>query len=121
MERLDWLIVALALLEGSWLAFDGAHALITGDYVTPKTGRYAGQLGSWANVVSAVGIPPRSALMIGIHLTQGAAWLAVTFCFILGFSWGRTGMLVCAVLGLWYVPLGTLLSSTQVILLLVRK
>jgi hypothetical protein len=45
MDRLDWLIVALALLEGSWLAFDGAHALITGDYVTPKTGRYAGQLG----------------------------------------------------------------------------
>jgi hypothetical protein len=47
MDRLDWLIVALALLEGSWLAFDAAHALITGDYVTPKTGRV--RRAAWAN------------------------------------------------------------------------
>ena len=28
-------------------------ALVKGDYVTPKSGPYAGQLGPWSNVVSA--------------------------------------------------------------------
>ena len=54
-------LVALVLFEAGWMAFDGAHALVTGDYVTPSTGSYAGQLGPWADVVSAAGIGPRLA------------------------------------------------------------
>lgn len=63
MTFTHWLIVALALLEASWMAFDGTRALIVGDYVTPKTGAYAGQLGPWANVVQRLGIHPRSTSM----------------------------------------------------------
>ena len=36
-----------------------AVALIAGDYVTPSKGQYAGQLGPWARLVSAVGLEPR--------------------------------------------------------------
>lgn len=117
MHWLGWIVLVLALIEGGWLAFDGSRALVVGDYVTPRSGQYAGQLGPWAKVVSAVGIEPRSALMKSIHVVLGAVWLGVMVCFALGVPWARTGMLVCAVLGLWYLPFGTLLSIIQIVLL----
>ncbi len=117
MNGLSWFVLFLALTEGGWLAFDGAHALITGDYVTPQSGEHAGQLGPWAGVVSALGIEPRSILMQSIHLLLGLTWLAVTVCFTLRIPWSRTAMVVCAVLGLWYLPFGTLLSIIQIMLL----
>ena len=45
---LSWVVVLCALTEAGWLAFDGGHALVTGDYVTPNEGPYAGQLGPWS-------------------------------------------------------------------------
>ena len=45
MHWLGWVVLLLAFTEGGWLAFDGGHALVVGDYVTPRTGRFAGQLG----------------------------------------------------------------------------
>lgn len=113
------IVLLLALLEGGWLAFDGAHAFITGDYVTPGSGPYAHQLGPWSQLVSSLGIPPRSALMKSIHLGLGLGWLGVAASYAGGFSWARKGMLVCALLGLWYLPFGTLASLLQIILLLV--
>ena len=83
MHWLGWVVLALALIEGGWLAFDGGHALITGDYVTPKSGQYAGQLGPWSKLVTAIGIEPRSTLMKCIHLTLGSVWLVVMVCFAL--------------------------------------
>lgn len=118
MHWLGWVVVALAFFEGGWLAFDGGRALVVGDYVTPKTGRFAGQLGPWSKVVAAVGIEPRSTLMKAIHLVLGLAWLVVIVCFVLRLPWAWGGMLACAVLGLWYLPFGTLLSIVQVILLM---
>jgi hypothetical protein len=118
VHRLKWLVVVLALIEGGWLAFDGGHALITGDYVTPQAPERRGQLGPWAMVVAAVGIEPRSTLMKGIHLGLGLAFLAMTACFAFGLPWARAGMILCAVLTLWYLPVGTLLSLVQIVVLL---
>lgn len=117
MHWLGWIVLGLALFSGGWLAFDGAHALVTGDYVTPRTGRFAGQLGPWSKVVSAVGIEPRSTAMKLIHVVVGAAWLIAMAGFATRQPWGRGGMLVCAILGLWYLPWGTLLGMIQVVLL----
>ena len=75
MHWLGWIVVLLAIIEGGWLAYDGGHALILGDYVTPKSGQYQGQLGPWSKVVSAIGIEPRSTLMKCIHLIFGIAWI----------------------------------------------
>lgn len=118
MHWFGWVVVGLALVEGGWLAFDGGHALVTGDYVTPKSGPHAGQLGPWSRLVSAVGIEPRSTLMKSVHLGLGLAWLGVVVCFAGGLPWAWWGMLVCATLGLWYLPFGTLLSVIQIVLLL---
>lgn len=118
MHWLAWIVVLFALIEGGWLAFDGGHALVTGEYVTPSSGPYAGQLGPWSKLVAAVGIDPRSTLMKSIHLGLGVAWVVVLVCFSLGVSWAWLGMLICAFAGLWYLPFGTLLSVIQIVLLL---
>jgi hypothetical protein len=117
LNRLGWIVFTLAVLEGGWMAFDGGHALVTGDYVTPRSGRFAGQLGLWAHLVSAAGIEPRSALMKLIHLILGTVWLDAALWFALGLPWSRVGILVCAILSLWYLPFGTLLSLVQIVLL----
>ena len=36
MSWIGWIVLLLALVEGGWFAFDGATALVTGDYVTPE-------------------------------------------------------------------------------------
>ncbi len=63
MGWMVWAVAVLAVVVAGWFLFDGLYALITGDYVTPKSGEHAGQLGPWSSVVSAVGITPRSTAM----------------------------------------------------------
>jgi hypothetical protein len=121
VSRLAWIVIAFAVIEAGWLAFDGARALTVGDYVTPSSGPHAGQLGPWSKVVAAVGIEPRSTLMKSIHLGLGAAWLVVIVCYILRMPWAWTGMMVCAVLGLWHLPIGTVLSVVQICLLVLLR
>ena len=118
MHGLAWIVVVLAFVEGGWLAFDGGHALVTGEYVTPKSGQYAGQLGPWSKLVSAVGIEPRSTLMKLIHVTLGFTWVMMIVFFIWGSPWAWWGMIFCAGAALWYLPFGTLLSLIQIALLL---
>jgi hypothetical protein len=118
MHWLGWVVLLLAFIEGGWLAFDGGRALVVGDYVTPSSGKFAGQLGPWSKLVSAVGVDPRSPLMKAVHLVLGLVWLAVMACFALRLPWAWWGMVACAVAGLWYLPFGTLLSVIQIVLLL---
>ena len=118
MHWTSWIVLALAFIEGGWMCFDGGRALIVGEYVTPGSGRYAGQLGPWSKVVSAVGIEARSTLMKSIFLIFGLAWLGIMVCFGLALEWAWWGMLVCAIAASWYLPFGTLLSLIQIVLLL---
>jgi len=115
--RLAWVVLFLALFEGGWLAFDGAHALLAGDYVTPSSGEYAGQLGPWSKLVRAVGLEPRSTLVMSIHLVLGGSWLLVAAAFAAGARRAWRGMVACAIAGLWYLPFGTLLGVLQLALL----
>lgn len=113
-----WVVAGLVLLNGGWMAFDGGTALLVGDYVTPKTGQLAGTLGPWSRIVEAVGIGPRSTLMKSIFLIYGLAYLAATAAFILGAPPARWAVVILAVLGLWYIPFGTLINIIVLALLL---
>ena len=113
-----WVVVGLVLLNGGWMAFDGGRALIVGDYVTPKTGLLAGTLGPWSEIVEAAGIDPRSGLMKSAFLVYGLAYLVATAALVLGASAAWWSVLVLAVLGLWYIPFGTLINIIVIILLL---
>jgi hypothetical protein len=111
-------IPLIALLVGGWMAFDGAHALATGHYVTPASGPNAGRLGPWSHVVSAVGLDPGSAAVKWLHVILGVGWLAALLLFIVkpGVSW--FALLGCAIFSLWYLPIGTVLSVVEICLLL---
>jgi len=118
MRWLRWIVIALALMEAGWMTFDGARALIIGDYVTPKSGEYAGQLGPWTKVVSAVGIAPRSTLMKWTFVIYGMTWLIIIGCFALESPWARWAMLIAAAGSLWYLWVGTISSLILITLLL---
>ena len=120
MHWSNWVIVTLTVIEAGWMAYDGSRALIVGDYVTPKSGQYAGQLGPWSKVVAAVGIAPRSTLMKVIFAIYGFAWLLIMVLFIMKVPWAKWAMLAAAVGALWYLPFGTLCSAIQIVLLLLK-
>jgi hypothetical protein len=121
MHWLHWIIIVLALQQAGWMAFDGTRALIAGDYVTPKSGAYAGQLGPWSKLVEAIGVPPRSTLMKSTFVIYGVAWLAIIVCFIFRLPWAWTAMLIAAIGALWYLPIGTFFSTMQIVLLLLPQ
>ena len=119
MNRLRWITIILALVVAGWLTFDGTRAFVVGDYVTPKTGEHAGQLGPWTKLVSSIGIEPRSTLMKTIFILYGIAWLATVICYALGYRWAWWAMLFAAVGALWYLWIGTVASLIIIILLLI--
>ena len=104
---MKWIIVILIILSSGWMFADGMRALVLGDYVTPAHGEYAGQLGPWAGVLKAVDIDPRSTVVKSAFVLYGIA----SFIAVIGFAtdklWGRSALIVLAVLGLWYLPIGT--------------
>lgn len=104
---MKWAIVILVVLNAGWMFFDGTNALVNGDYVTPSSGEYAGQLGPWAGLVEAAGIEPRSVFMKTIFVVYGTFALVAAIGFSLKQSWGLNLLIAMAVLGLWYLPFGT--------------
>ncbi len=107
-----------ALVLGAWLTFDGAHALIAGDYVTPKSGRFAGQLGPWSRLVEGIGLQPRSILFMTIHVALGSSLTLASLWFAVRpqpASWWALVAATC--LCLWYLPFGTLLGLITVVAL----
>jgi len=103
-------IIVLALGPGLFMAFDGLRALIIGDYLTPTTGPFAGQLGPWSRVVNAVGIAPRSMMMKVTFVLFGAAWLWANAGFLRRARWSAGALATLAVATLWYLPVGTIVS-----------
>ncbi|HZM21690.1 MAG TPA: hypothetical protein VFC02_08100 [Anaerolineales bacterium] len=121
MNWKDWVIVILVAFTGGWMLIDGSRALIAGDYTTPSSGEYAGQLGPWSNLVKAVGIEPRSTLMKSIFVGYGLAALVVLACFVFGLSWARTALIIISILGLWFLPIGTITNLIALTLLFIGR
>lgn len=100
-----------AVLLGAWMLFDGARALVVGDYVTPTTGRYAGQLGPWADVLAAAGIAPRAPETMAAFVVLGVAWLSAALAHASRARHAGLALATLAVLSLWYLPSGTLIAG----------
>jgi hypothetical protein len=120
MNPLRIAIPLIALFVGGWLTFDGTRAVISGDYVTPRRGPRAGQLGPWSKIVSAIGIDPRSTSMKCIHIVLGILWLISALTFLARPTLGRFALVGCAISSLWYLPVGTVLSVVELGLLFLQ-
>jgi hypothetical protein len=92
---------------------DGAHRLITGDFV-----RLRGQLGPWAALVQRLGLEPMN--LAPLFLALGILWLVVANLFLFQnspTSW--RALVALAILSLWYLGFGLALDVATLILLLV--
>jgi hypothetical protein len=119
MRVLRGCIIFLALGPALFMTFDGFRALTLGDYLTPTTGPFAGQLGPWSGVVSAAGIAPRSSMMKVIFVLLGLAWLGAIAGFLYRTRRSAGALAVLAVATLWYLPVGTLVSALVLVGLVV--
>ena len=108
--------VVLSILEGLFMLSDGLHALITGRYFAP-----GGQSAPWATVVAAAGINPFSPGVKASLVILGAAFLLAAAAY--AFYKRRSGFALgtVAVLTLWYLPLGTILSLVVLVSIAVSK
>lgn len=111
-------VLVLGLVEGAWMTFDGTRALTVGDYVTRSSGTRARELGPWSQIVSAVGIPPRSNAMKLIFVAFGITWLMFSLAFAFRASWASSAMLIAAIATLWYLPVGTIFGIVQILALI---
>jgi hypothetical protein len=118
---IKWVIVVLAVMNFGYMTFDGSRALIKGDYIRPRSGTYAGQLGPWAKLVAAIGIKPESTIMKSLFLFWGLTGLVITVSFILNTGWSANALIIINILSLWYLVPGTISSGLQVILLVIKK
>ena len=118
---IKWVVVFLAVMNFGYMAFDGGRALVTGDYIRPRSGAYAGQLGPWTKIVIKAGIEPESITMKVIFLVWGLTGLAITAGFILKMHWATNGLIIINILSLWYLIPGTISSTLQIVLLLVKR
>jgi hypothetical protein len=118
---LKWIVILLATINFSFMTFDGARALVKGDYIRPASGQYAGQLGPWSKLVKQYGIEPESNAMKTIFVVLGITGIAITICYALSINWSWKAMIFLNVLSLWYLFAGTFSSVLQIILLLITK
>ena len=96
---------------------DGLRALVLGDYVTPTSGEYAGRLGPWANILQSVGMEPRSTFVKSVFVVYGITSLIAVTGFATDKAWGKNVLSLMAVLGLWYLPIGTAVNMIVIALL----
>lgn len=119
MNILKWVIGVLGIINFGFMNFDGARALLVGDYVRPESGEYAGQLGPWSSLVTQIGIEPESDLMKWTFLLWGAIGLVLSVSIIMNIKFAPRALLILSVLTLWYLVPGTIISAIMSILLLI--
>src|SRR5688572_19435740 len=101
-------------MNAGYMVVDGVRALVTGNYFTPSSGEYAGQLGPWSKLAETIGIHPMSTLMKSIFVGYGLVWLVVIAFFITGAKWAPAAMLALAIGSLWNMWMGTMNSLIQI-------
>jgi hypothetical protein len=106
------LVLILAIIEAGYMTFDGLKALFIDDYVTIN-----GELGPWSKLVSLIGINPRSTSMKAFFAIYGLVWLTTSFLFVFKGERLNKYMMLAAAGALWYLPIGTLFSFLQIVLL----
>ena len=112
-----YIIALLIVINAGYMIVDGVHAFVKGDYITPKSGPGAGQLGPWSKAVAIAGLDPRSNLVKGIFVLQGIVTLALLACFLTRQPWAGNALKIMAVAGLWYLPIGTIINIIVLVLL----
>lgn len=104
-----WLIAILAFINGAFMTADGVHVLLKGKYIGPE------KPGPWAMLFEALGI---NVFQLGpMFLLLGIAWLVFLVSWLSKSERSKKFGFWVAVLTLWYLPIGTIISLAVMMLL----
>lgn len=106
------ILLAVCLLQGGYMLFDGMHRLLTGNY-------FGGQLGPWAALVAAVGISPGS--MAPVFVVLGIVWLVGGAAWLFRARWSTGLLIAVSAISLAYLVFGTVLSLIALAILLMHR
>jgi len=108
-------IAILSFILGAWLIFDGTRKLLTGYY----TGEQTIGLGSWATIVSALGVPPADMAFPFVFL--GILWIVNGVIVLLGVNTRYERTIAISVVTFFYAIPGTLVGILNIVLSLREK
>jgi len=103
-------IAILSFILGAWLIFDGTRKLLTGYY----TGEQTIGLGSWATIVSALGVRPADMAFPFVFL--GILWIVNGVIVLLGANTRYERTIAISVLTIFYAIPGTLVGILNIVL-----
>ncbi len=106
-----WLFMGCSWVLGWWMAFDGLHNRLFGDYV-----RINGQLGPWAGLAQAVRVEPNQ--LAFTFVAFGLGLIGASFGVYLRRPWGYAASMVISAVCLLYVGIGTPLAALCLLWLL---
>lgn len=107
---MNYVVVALSLINGAWMAIDGIYVIANGKYIGPE------KPGPWASLIGLTGV---DVFRLGpMFIVFGVAWLAFGVGFLSEAAWARTFGIALSVLSLWYLPFGTLISLVVLAILI---
>ncbi|WP_295116828.1 hypothetical protein [uncultured Chitinophaga sp.] len=107
------LLIIISFINGAYMLLDGVYVIRTGKYIGPP------QPGPWAQLFNKFNI---DVFKLGpLFIAIGAAWLIFIYSLLTYQPWAFTAGVAAAVLTLWYLPFGSVLSIIVLVLLFVNR
>jgi hypothetical protein len=107
------ILLILSLINGGYMFADGLYVIVKGKYIGPE------KPGPWANLFYKLNI---DVLSFGpVFILYGLLWFIAIYGFWTNSGWGYSFGLIVAILTLWYLPAGTLISIVIIGMLLLGK
>lgn len=107
---MKYVVLALSLINGLWMLIDGVYVMLNGKYIGPE------KPGPWASVLSITGV---DVFKLGpMFVGFGIAWLVFAAGLFADASWAYWLGVIAAILTLWYLPVGTIISLLNLAILI---
>lgn len=92
----------LVVIVAGYMILDGVRELSGKGYIAP-----GGALGPWAGLLTRLGIDPYATGVAAVFVGYGVVLLGALVYYLTGSFAGGVALIVVAILGLWYLPFGT--------------
>jgi hypothetical protein len=107
------LLAILAFINGGYMLLDGIYVMLKGKYIGPE------KPGPWASLFSKL---PVNVFKLGpLFVVYGLVWLLFLYGLLTTQAWAYKLGLAISILSLWYLPVGTVLSVTVFVVLIIAK
>lgn len=106
-------LIILSFLNGGYMLVDGIHVMIKGKYIGPQ------KPGPWSGIMDLFEI---NVFKMGpLFIIYGLLWLSFLASYIMGYSLAYPYGMFLAIMTLWYIPIGSIISLVVFVLLYMTK